>query len=319
MAEDKAVARRKSGLGRGLDALMGDVALSPVRSVAGGTEVVDENAAGQVRTIAIADIRPHPQQPRRHFTEEALDELAASIAERGIIQPILVRPHGKGYQIVAGERRWRAAQRARLQEVPAIVRELSESETLEIALIENIQREELNAIEEAEAYQRLATDFGHSQAEIARLVDKSRSHVANLMRLLELPAPVRAMVVGKQLSMGHARALVNHEEAEQLALRAVDQQLSVRQLEQLVRKSRDGKGEGADNEGAGKGRSPSARKAAAEKNTDLKALELHLGEMLGLAVSIDTVGEGNEGTVTLSFASLDQLDMICQRLTGEHF
>ena len=158
--------------------------------------------------IPVASIEPHPGQPRRIFQEEALAELAASIQARGVIQPIVVRPHGHRFQIVAGERRWRAAQRARLHEIPAIVREFSDEETLEVALIENIQRQDLNAIEEAQAYKRLVDDYGHTQEELGRLVHKSRSHVANLLRLLDLPAKVQVMVGTGELSMGHARALV---------------------------------------------------------------------------------------------------------------
>src|SRR3546814_263243 len=158
--------------------------------------------------LSVSSIEPHPHQPRRYFDEEALAELGESIRTRGLIQPIVVRPLGAGYQIVAGERRWRAAQKARLHEIPAIVRELDEVETLEIAIVENIQRQDLNAIEEAEAYKRLIHEFGHTQEALGRLVHKSRSHVANLLRLLDLPDAVRAHVASGALSMGHARALV---------------------------------------------------------------------------------------------------------------
>ena len=289
--------RRTSGLGRGLSALMGDVEREqPVD--AGG------NHAEGVRMIAVGDIRPHPDQPRRHFDEEKLEELAQSIAERGVLQPIVLRKIGTGYQIVAGERRWRAAQRARLHEVPALVRELSDTETLEIAIIENIQRADLNAIEEAEAYQRLVADFGHNQEALGKLVHKSRSHIANLLRLLDLPVSVRQEVAQGNLSMGHARALITAPDPEKLAADVIRRGLSVRDTERLARTAKDGD--------AAKGRAP---KAKVSPDADIAALERQLGDMLGLAVRIAHNGEG--GLVTLSYSSLDQLDMICQRLSGE--
>lgn len=296
MSEDAAIRRRPSGLGRGLSALLGEVAREqPV------TE--GEAAAPGVQLVAVAAIRPHPGQPRRHFNEEALEELAQSIRTRGVIQPIVVRPHGTGYQIVAGERRWRAAQRAQLHEVPVIIRDFSEAETLEVALIENIQREDLNAIEEAEAYSRLIRDFGHTQEALGRLVAKSRSHVANLLRLLDLPAPVRAMVADGGLSMGHARALITAADPETLAREVAERGLSVRETETLARKAKGGS--------AGR----AAPAAASQSDSDIAALERQLGDMLGLKVAIRHVGQG--GAVTLAYSSLDQLDMICQRLSGE--
>jgi len=293
MSEEPVAQRRRSpGLGRGLSALMGEVAREqPIRG---------SNAAG-VQTIAVASIHPHPGQPRRHFDEAALDELAESISARGLIQPIVVRPHEGSFQIVAGERRWRAAQRAQLHEVPVIVREFDESATLEIALIENIQREDLNAIEEAEAYKRLLDDYGHTQEVLGRIVHKSRSHVANLLRLLDLPAMVREAVADKRLSMGHARALITAADPEALALEVIRRGLSVRETERLAR-----------------GAKPGPRKAPVEvkgAEADIAALERQLGDMLGLKVHIAHSATG--GTVSLSYASLDQLDMICQRLSGE--
>ncbi len=191
-------------------------------------------------------LQPHPDQPRRHFEEAALDELAASIAARGLIQPIVVRPHGKDYQIVAGERRWRAAQRARLHEVPVVVRDFDDAQTLEVALIENIQRQDLNAIEEAQAYQRLAGEFGHTQEALAKIVHKSRSHVANLLRLLELPDTVQGQVVSGALSMGHARALLGANEVEALADQVIARGLSVRETEKLTREAKGGGRKGSD-------------------------------------------------------------------------
>lgn len=287
-----AARKRPSGLGRGLSALMGEVSREqPVGSTTPG-----------VQTMAVATLRPHPGQPRRHFDDAALDELAASIAARGMIQPIVVRPHGNGFQIVAGERRWRAAQRARLHEVPVIVRDFSESETLEVALIENVQREDLNAIEEAEAYQRLIGEYGHTQEVLGRLVNKSRSHVANLLRLLDLPSSVRDAVADKRLSMGHARALVTAADPETLAAEVIRRGLSVRDTEKLARGAKPGMPR----------RGPVEIKGA---DADIAALEHQISDMIGLKVQI--AHGPNGGTVSLSYSSLDQLDMICQRLSGE--
>jgi ParB family chromosome partitioning protein len=306
--------RKKMGLGRGLDALLGEVSLDRTADrVAGGgsTErpvgTPPTNTEG-VSTIAIADIHPNPAQPRRHFSEESLQELAASLKRHGLIQPILVRPHGAGYQIVAGERRWRAAQRAQLHNVKAIVRELSDEETLEIALIENIQRQDLNPIEEAEAYRKLCQDFGHSQSELAAIVEKSRSHVANMMRLLDLPVLVRELVVEGKISMGHARALLGSDDSARLAAIVLKQGLSVRQTEALVRKSRVEEGKVAK-----------PRIDAGGGDADIRAVEQHLGDLLGLKVRIVHDGSGGAGAVTFEYRSLDQLDMLCQRLTGEQF
>jgi ParB family transcriptional regulator, chromosome partitioning protein len=288
--------KRPSGLGRGLSALLGEVERE--QPIEGG-----EKAGEGVLMIAIADIRPHPDQPRRHFDEEKLEELAQSIAERGVLQPIVVRKIGSGFQIVAGERRWRAAQRARLHEVPALVRDLSDTETLEIAIIENIQRADLNAIEEAEAYQRLVNDFGHTQEALGKIVHKSRSHVANLLRLLDLPSTVRQEVASGALSMGHARALITAPDPEKLALEVIRRGLSVRETEKLAKTSKPGSS------------SPREKKPDPQPDPDIAALERQLGDMLGLAIRINHQGEG--GVVTLSYSNLDQLDMICQRLSGE--
>ena len=285
--------RRPSGLGRGLSALMGEVARE---------QPVSGTPSNGVQTIAVADIRPHPGQPRRHFDDAALDELAASISARGLIQPIVVRPHAGGYQIVAGERRWRAAQRAHLHEIPVIVREFDESETLEVALIENVQREELNAIEEAEAYKRLIDEFGHTQEALGRLVHKSRSHLANLLRLLDLPATVRDAVADKRLSMGHARALVTAADPETLAAEVIRRGLSVRETEKLAR-------------GAKPGPTRSAPVEVKGAEADIAALERQLSDMIGLKVQIAHGPAG--GSMTLAYSTLDQLDMICQRLSGE--
>jgi ParB family transcriptional regulator, chromosome partitioning protein len=314
MSDAEKPLRKKMGLGRGLDALLGEVSLdrSAGRVASGGEAqaLAAPVANDGVLTIATADIHPNPSQPRRHFSEDSLQELAASLKRHGLIQPILVRPHGQGYQIVAGERRWRAAQRAQLHNVKAVVRALTDEETLEIALIENIQRQDLNPMEEAEAYRKLCNDFGHSQSELAAIVEKSRSHVANMMRLLELPALVRELVVEGKLSMGHARALLGSEDSARLAAVVVKQGLSVRQTEALVRKARVETGKVAK---------PRIAEGASANDADIRAVEQHLGDLLGLKVRIAHKGPGGAGAVTFEYRTLDQLDMLCQRLTGEQF
>jgi ParB family chromosome partitioning protein len=248
-------------------------------------------------------ISPHPEQPRRHFDADAMAELADSISRRGVIQPIIVRPLDRGYQIVAGERRWRAAQRAQLHRIPAIVRDFSDTETLEIALIENIQREDLNPIEEAEAYRKLIAEFGHSQDALGRLVGKSRSHVANLMRLLDLPSQVQYMVTRGELDMGHARALIGAPDCEALARIVVEKGLSVRETEKLAKQAKPVRNNKV------------SQKPPRRDDADLTALEQHLSDLLGLHVQIHHKGSG--GTLTLGYSNLDQLDMVCLRLSGE--
>lgn len=295
---DAAARRGRGGLGRGLGALLGEVARDEADVGEGGTQ------RAAVRMLPVGAIAPHPEQPRRHFDEAALDELAASIAERGVIQPIVVRPHGHDYQIVAGERRWRAAQRARLHEVPVVVRDYSDADTLQIALVENIQRQDLNAIEEAEAYQRLVDEFGHTQDALAKVVHKSRSHVANLLRLLDLPAEIQARVGDGSLSMGHARAILGAADPLMLADRVVAQGLSVRQTEKLARGTRTTSRQRAR---------PAQHEAG---SADIIALETQLADLLGLKVRIAFTPEGS-GTLSLDYSTLDQLDMLCQRLSGE--
>ena len=288
------VRARPGGLGRGLNALLGEIAReAPV----GG-----DDASVGVRTLPVGSMSPHPDQPRRRFDDAQLQELADSIKARGLIQPIVVRPHGHGYQIVAGERRWRAAQRAQLHEVPVVVRDFDDAETLEIALVENIQRQDLNAIEEARAYQRLANDFGHTQEALAGIVHKSRSHVANLLRLLDLPDTVQARVVDGSLSMGHARALLGAADVEGLAEQVVARGLSVRDTEQLSRSVKPK-------------REPRTRSAGDAPDADIAALERQLADLLGVSVRVSHGPQG--GALTLGYSSLDQLDMLCQRLTGE--
>ena len=244
-----------------------------------------------------------------HFDEAALSELAESIEERGVLQPILLRPSGDHYEIVAGERRWRAAQKARLHVIPAIVREIDEASMAELALIENIQREDLSAIEEAEGYRLLIERHGHTQDGVAKLVHKSRSHVANLLRLLDLPEFVRQSLLNGDITMGHARAVATAPDPEALTKEIVSRGLSVRQAEDRAKQAKSAPGPGYDIARA------SARNAVKTADADLAALERQLGDILGLKVQVTHKGQG--GTVTLHYSSLDQLDMVCQRLSGE--
>lgn len=287
------------GLGRGLSALLGDAPASAVPT----------GAAEGVREIDIAAIQPNPRQPRRVFAEAPLAELAESIAARGVLQPILVRPSEQEgrFEIVAGERRWRAAQRAQLHKIPAIVRSFDEAGTAEVALIENVQRADLGPLEEADAYAALVERFGHKPDDVGKLVGKSRSHVANLLRLRDLPDSVRAHLEAGTLTMGHARAIASSADVEQLAEQIAARGLSVRQAEALARKRRPGAGSDMAR--------GSARLTAAARDADLFALERQLGDLLGLKVAIQH--KAGAGQVAVSFASLDQLDLICQRLSGE--
>ena len=301
--------KRTMGLGRGLNALLGDVAQeAPIE-----TKGYRAPSGEVIESLFVSEIHPNPDQPRRHFDPVALKELAESIASRGMFQPIIVRPaiDGYGYQIVAGERRWRAAQEAQLHKVPAIVRELNYAEMMEIALLENIQRSDLNPMEEAEAFKKLMDEFGHTQEALSKIVGKSRSHVANHLRLLDLPDRVRGMIVGGQLSMGHARALIGAPEAEEIAQRVAFEGLSVRATEKLARAAKP-----EDRANGPKARSKARPAGNGAANPDILAVEDHLGDLLGLKVKI-AHGPGDAGALTLSYSSLDQLDMICQRLSGE--
>ena len=287
--------RTARGLGKGLSALLGE-APAPAPPA-------DERAnRSGVREVEIARIRANPHQPRAHFDEGALQELADSIAERGVLQPVLLRPDGDHFQIVAGERRWRAAQRAGLHAIPAVVRDVDESAMAELALIENIQREDLNAIEEAEGYRQLIQRYGHTQEALAQVVHKSRSHVANLLRLLDLPEYVRQSLMRGDINMGHARAVAAAPDPEELTREIVKKGLSVRQAEARAKRPKRGSAELV----LGK---------SSAIDPDLAALERQLGDMLGVRVQVAHKGQG--GTVSLHYSSLDQLDMICQRLTGE--
>jgi len=296
---------RSRGLGRGLSALLGEgEAVDAAREMEGASDL-ESRAAGGVRTIPIELIEPNPDQPRKIFNEAELSELAESIAEKGLIQPLLVRPlpgAAERYQIVAGERRWRAAQKARLHEAPCVVRELTDRETLEIAIVENVQRADLNAVEEARALRQLVENFGHTQEDVARAVGKSRAHVANTLRLLALPDRVLDRLAAGEISAGHARAVATAPDPAALVDEIVSKGLSVRAAEALAR--------GASDRTERKG---GAKPPAPQKDADTRALEADLAGRLGLDVEI--VNAGERGEVRIRYASLEQLDEICRRLS----
>ncbi len=292
----------KRGLGRGLSALMADADIISPAHASG-----ENDAARAPDThLPIEKIHPNPDQPRRDFVKTELDELAASIREKGVIQPLLVRrdPNRAGdYQIVAGERRWRAAQLANLHELPVLVRDLNDTEVFELAIIENIQRADLNAVEEALGFRQLMDKFGHTQERLAEVLGKSRSHIANLLRLLSLPEDVLTYLREGKLTAGHARALVTADNPSELARSVIGKGLSVRQTEKL------GKTKPA--------KKVSFNKNKAEKDADTKELEQHLSSQLGMKIEIDFNAGSESGVVTVSYASLDQLDDLCRILTAE--
>jgi ParB family chromosome partitioning protein len=290
LAEDHA----RSRLGRGLAALIGDMA----------AETSVDRPRGQ-RRLPTAALRPNPRNPRRAFPNAELDELVASLRERGIIQPIVARPVQGAtdvYEIIAGERRWRAAQRAGLHEVPVVIIEANDAEALQLAIIENVQRADLNPLEEAEGYRALIEEFGNSQDEIAKIVGKSRSHVANTLRLLKLPEAIKSYIHAGKLFAGHARMLIGQPDAERLAEEIVAHGLNVRQVENLAREAA---------ERGGKSRARAARHGAG-KNSNLVALEKRISDALGLAISIKEAKRG--GVLTIRYRSLDQLDDVIRRL-----
>jgi ParB family chromosome partitioning protein len=287
MAEDAA----RSRLGRGLAALIGDV----------GTESAVERPRGQ-RRAATSSLRPNARNPRRIFSDDELDELAASLRERGMIQPIVARPvrgAHDAYEIIAGERRWRAAQRAGLHEVPVVIIEATDDESLQLAIIENVQRADLNPLEEADGYRALVEDHNHTQDDIAKMVGKSRSHVANTLRLLKLPPSIRGYIFKGKLDAGHARMLIGQPNAEKLAEEIVARGLNVRQVEEIARQ-----------ESGRNGKSHSRKRS--EKSADTLALEKRLSDALGLVVGIEARGE--RGVVSIRYRNLDQLDDLAQRL-----
>jgi ParB family chromosome partitioning protein len=286
----------RRGLGRGLSALMADVNMDVSRDGAEPIRAPDS-------TLPIERIFPNPNQPRRSFDATALAELADSIRAKGVIQPLIVRPSADGrYEIVAGERRWRASQAANLHELPVIIRDFSDVEMLEIAIIENIQRADLNPLDEAEAYRQLMDKFGHTQEKIAEGLSRSRSHIANLLRLLNLPADVQELVRSGALSAGHARALVGNAEASELAKQIVARGLSVRAVEDLVRKPSESVSNKTQN------RPP-------VKDADTRALESDLAANLKMAVDISHDANGQSGTLQIKYSDLDDLDLLCRALS----
>ena len=289
---------QRGNLGRGLAALFGDEEEG----------VVELDQRRSAKDVPIEKIHPNANQPRRHFTEDALEELSESIRSNGVLQPILVRDHGERpgeYEIVAGERRWRAAQRAQLHQVPVVIREIDDGQALELALVENLQREDLMALEEADAYHRLMETFGYTQEALAKDLGKSRSHIANTLRLRALPDAVKALLEVGELRAGHARALLSADEPETLARQIVKKRLSVRQVERIIQQQKLRQG--------AKARSPkSMPKPGIEKDPDTIALERDLSDMLGLKVTIDFQNEG--GALTIRYKTLEQLDDVLRRL-----
>jgi ParB family chromosome partitioning protein len=289
MSELEPKVARKRGLGMGLSALLG-----------GDVDLLKPPAPAAGNRVPIELLTPSPLQPRRHFAEDELEALAESIRARGVMQPLLVRPTASDpqrYEIVAGERRWRAAQRAGVHELPVVLYRLSDREALELALLENVQRQDLSPIEEADGYRRLIDEFGHTQAELARALGKSRSHIANLLRLLALPPTVRGLLEAGALSAGHARALLMAQDPDALARRVVDQGLNVRQTERLVQADKN---------------TPGRSRRSSDKDADTRALERELSSRIGLAVTLKPAGNG--GTVTIAYRTLDQLDEVVARL-----
>ena len=311
MTENPNKSSEPKRLGRGLSSLLGEVPIAPA---------VSENSSGktarpadslsspggasfgdQVRSLPIEWINPGPWQPRQIFEADALAELAVSIRQRGLIQPILVRENPKKpsrYELIAGERRWRAAQLAKLHEIPAIISEFSDKEAGELSLIENIQRQDLSVIEEADGYQRLIDNHNYTQENLSGIIGKSRSHIANLLRLRQLPGSVKAMLAAGILSMGQARPLIGHPDAAELADKIVKQNLSARAVEALIK--------------SGKGETPS--KTPVQKPADIRALEVRAQTQLGLSVSIDWDVARERGKLSISLASLEQFDDLLKRL-----
>ena len=290
---------KKRGLGRGLSALMADVDL------AGSSDTPSEPNA--TRLVPVEKLHPNPDQPRRQFDEEKLADLTASVAEKGVIQPLIVRSHPTRdgeFEIVAGERRWRAAQRAQIHDVPVITRDFDDLEVIEVAIIENIQRADLNPIEEAAGYQQLIERFGHTQEQMATALGKSRSHITNLLRLLKLPDQIKADVQQGLLSMGHARALLAAENPVDLAKQVIAKGLSVRETERLAKQS------GTLTESKPKS------SQSQDKDADTRALEGDLSAQLGVAVSIAHKAGAESGKLVLSYKNFEQLDDLCRKLTA---
>lgn len=289
------------GLGRGLSALMADVSATEPKSEEGGARRPD-------MMIPIEKVFPNPDQPRRTFTPEQLEELSASIKEKGIIQPLIVRErpgHSGDYEIVAGERRWRAAQMAQLHSIPVLVREFDDTEVLEVAIIENIQRADLNAVEEAAGYRQLMEKFGHTQEKLSEVLGKSRSYIANLVRLLNLPDEVQDYVRQGKLSAGHARALITADDPAALARRVINGNLSVRETEKLAKGPKEPVAS-----------APKSAPRMVEKDADTRALEGDLSANLGMKVAIDHTSGQESGKITISYNNLEQLDEVCRLLSS---
>lgn len=296
---ERKVERR--GLGRGLSALMSDVRLSPEVDGVNGQQGVAESE------LPIENLIPNPRQPRRDYEPSALEELASSIRRKGILQPLIVRPTSDPdrFEIVAGERRWRAAQTVPLHRIPVIIRDLDDTEVLEVAIIENIQRADLNAIEEASAYRQLMDRFGHTQEKLSEALSKSRSHIANLLRLLTLPEEVQAHLRHGRLTAGHARALINAVNPVEIAAKVISRGLSVRETEVLARSI-----------GATKPRSARPTEGrGADKDADTRAIEGDLSANLGMAVSINHEPGGERGRLTVTYNTLADLDLLCRALS----
>ena len=295
--------KKNRGLGRGLSALMADVDTTEP-SADGSAKVKQADT-----TAPIEKIHPNPEQPRRSFRDEDLEDLVNSIKERGVLQPLIVRSHPTKqgeYEIVAGERRWRAAQRASVHQLPIILREFSDTEVLEVAIIENVQRADLNPVEEAAGYKALMDRFGHTQEQVSKALGKSRSHIANLLRLLSLPYDLQDKVRSGLLSMGHARALLTADDPQALAAKVIDEGLSVRATENLAKAK-------PTSDAAS---TPSKRKAP-EKDADTKALEGELSAHLSMPVAIQHKAGTEGGKVTLTYRDFEQLDELCRLLSGD--
>ena len=292
-------ADKKRGLGRGLSALMADVnePIDPTRPVIASDQVVP-----------IEKIIPNPDQPRQQFDSDALDDLVSSIREKGVLQPLIVRKSGDNFEIVAGERRWRAAQRAKLHELPVIIRDFTDTEVLEVAIIENIQRADLNLIEEAAGYKQLMDRFGHTQEKMAEALGKSRSHIANLLRLLSLPSTVQAHVTQGSLSAGHARALITARDPDALVKKIINRGLSVRQTEALVKKSQQS--------GDDPGLTATQKQTSSAKDADTRALEEDLAAATGVKVTLSHKPNAESGQLTLHYSTLEQLDDLCRKLSS---
>jgi len=301
----KPAAGKPRGLGRGLSSLLGDAGVAAGNAGGEASSVGEASALSGLTELPIEWINSGPWQPRRRFDTDSLAELAESIRSKGLVQPVLVRPRAgtaNRYELIAGERRWRAAQMAQLHNIPAIIRELGDEEAYELALIENIQRADLSAIEEAEGYRQLIDSFGYTQERLSEIIGKSRSHIANLMRLLGLPEEVRDMIVDGRLTMGQARPLIGQEECVALARQIADRGLSARQAESLVAKPRRSK--------AGGSLKPA-------KSADLENVEAMLRGKLGLGLDIDWNEKNGTGKMTIRFATLEQMDEVMAKLMSD--